>query len=398
MLPKVIITGYPRSGTSLLSEVIYRFVHGKNPYDDMITYDHVKDDPNLTAGYNESPEIFTAFEKLFKRKPISENLDNLRQSFLDRDPSVMDGIKSILELIDKRDYLVLKENYFMQFANHINLVEPGWKPLVFCATRNIADVWRSRARHALNPNLSFYEVLEERKEIDELFSISNWSKDAILIDYNYLTNPRTTENALGFIAQELKRPLHFNPDIKRIGNFIKKKKQPLNSRYRDFTGEEVFQFLDGGFSARFTFPFATALCHGRGVDVGCNRPEWALPGAVPVDPVINREYHAKNLPVINLDYIFSSHCLEHIPKWWQVIAYWKDALKANGMIYLYLPHPDRKAWLPWHNEYHDHILHPEDVMQCLLDNGFQRIFVSEKDLNESYTIVAYLDDQTEATT
>lgn len=395
MLPKVIITGYPRSGTSLLSEVIYRLVHGKNPYDNMITYDHVKNDPNLTAGYNESPEIFAAFQKLFKREPISDSFNNLEQSVLDRDPSVMDGIKNILELISKKDCLILKENYFMQFANHINLVVPDWKPLIFYATRNIADVWKSRARHAQNPNLSFYEVLEEHERIRDHFFKSDWSRNAINIDYDYLTNPNTTENALNFIAEELRNPLHFDPNIKRIGSLIRKKERPLNSLYKDFIGEEVFQFLDTGFSARFTFPFAAALCHGRGVDVGCNRPEWALPGAVPVDPAISMEYHAMNFPVINLDYVFSSHCLEHIPKWWKAIAYWKHVLRVNGMIYLYLPHPDRKAWLPWHNKYHEHILHPEDVRQCLLDNGFQRIFVSEKDLNESYTIVAYLDDRIE---
>jgi hypothetical protein len=79
----------------------------------------------------------------------------------------------------------------------------------------------------------------------------------------------------------------------------------------NFKGKEYPAFQINGNAARFIMPFALEFCKGEGVDVGCNRTEWKFPGAHPVDPEIN-QWHATDFPYENLDYVFSSHCLEHI--------------------------------------------------------------------------------------
>lgn len=156
------------------------------------------------------------------------------------------------------------------------------------------------------------------------------------------------------------------------------------------------KFQSEGFAAKFAFPFAEQVCKGNGLDIGCNRMEWKFPNAYPIDPVMN-EYNAMNIPmqddVLNngereWDYIFSSHCLEHLDSWIDALDYWRECLKSKGVLFLYLPHPDQIYWRPWNNRKHKHILHPEDIERYLWDNGFKIVFASERDLNHSYMVMA----------
>lgn len=48
----------------------------------------------------------------------------------------------------------------------------------------------------------------------------------------------------------------------------------------------------------------------------------------------------------SLDYVFSSHCLEHIEDWRSALVEWIAKVKAGGVIFLYLPHPECKIWHP----------------------------------------------------
>src|SRR6478609_3804557 len=92
------------------------------------------------------------------------------------------------------------------------------------------------------------------------------------------------------------------------------------------------EFQSQGFAARFAFPFAEIVCKGVGLDIGCNRPEWALKGAIQIDPLIDPKYDAYNLPEGEFDYIFSSHCLEHLKDWVGAIDYWNTKLKEGGVL------------------------------------------------------------------
>lgn len=147
------------------------------------------------------------------------------------------------------------------------------------------------------------------------------------------------------------------------------------------------KFQSEGYAAQFAIPFAKHFCKGVGVDVGCMKEEWAFPGAMCVDPVIN-EYNALNFPYDNLDYIFSSHCLEHLDNWVDVLDYWGYKLKIGGVIFLYLPDYSQEYWRPWNNRKHKNIFTPQILKDYFESNGYINVFSSGVDLNNSFMIVA----------
>lgn len=151
----------------------------------------------------------------------------------------------------------------------------------------------------------------------------------------------------------------------------------------NFKGIDYPKFQSEGFASKFAFPFAQQVCKGIGYDIGCGKLEWALPKSIPVDINLG-EYNATNLPDKKVDYIFSSHCLEHLDKWVVVLDYWKSKLKDGGVLFLYLPCYSQTYWRPWNNRKHVNIFTPEIIKDYLLDNGYKNVFVSERDLNDSF--------------
>ncbi len=146
-----------------------------------------------------------------------------------------------------------------------------------------------------------------------------------------------------------------------------------------------FQTL--GNAAQFIIPYAKHVCKGKGVDVGCNKLEWSFPNSFPIDPLIN-QYNALNFPAhcVNLDYIFSSHCLEHIPNWVDVLDYWTTMLKSGGVLFLYLPDYSQEYWRPWNNRKHVNIFNSTIINDYLKHKQFVKIFFSGVDLNNSFAI------------
>ena len=155
----------------------------------------------------------------------------------------------------------------------------------------------------------------------------------------------------------------------------------------EFNNKKYPKFQAQGNASQFAIPFAKQVCNGIGFDIGCNREEWAFPGAIMIDPALNTG-HAMNLPTFLVDYIFSSHCLEHIHGWVDVLDHWKTRLKPGGTLFLYLPHPDQEYWLPWNNRKHYNVLYPEMIQKYLENNGYTNIFVSGMDLNHSFMAMA----------
>lgn len=145
-------------------------------------------------------------------------------------------------------------------------------------------------------------------------------------------------------------------------------------------------------AARFTIPFAKEVCIGKGLDIGAGKKEWAFPGALHIDINDNTNpYDADYLPLNGndgWDYIFSSHCLEHLNSWIGALAYWKYFIKSSGILYLYLPDPSQRYWRPYNNKKHKHILYSHDVVDYLKILKFKTVLVSGIDLNHSYTIIA----------
>lgn len=155
----------------------------------------------------------------------------------------------------------------------------------------------------------------------------------------------------------------------------------------EFNNKKYPAFQARGNAAQFAIPFAKHICSGVGYDIGCARVEWSLPGSIPIDPVIDPSYDARNLPFEKygmVDYIFSSHCLEHVEFWYDTLQYWVEHVKEKGTIFLYLPDYSQEYWRPWNNMKHLHCFTPEIMRDALNSLYLQNVFVSGVDLNNSF--------------
>tara|TARA_Y100000590_G_scaffold352840_1_gene405597 strand:- start:2173 stop:2700 length:528 start_codon:yes stop_codon:yes gene_type:complete len=154
----------------------------------------------------------------------------------------------------------------------------------------------------------------------------------------------------------------------------------------EYKGRSYPMFQAEGFAAQYTIPFAVKFCQGVGYDIGCMKKEWALPGSIPIDSAFDDDWDAYRLPHEDVDYIFSSHCLEHLPHWVNALDYWTKCLRKGGVLYLYLPHFSQAYWRPWNNRKHIHVLDRDVLQQYLSDNGYINIHSSGPDLNLSFTV------------
>jgi len=146
-----------------------------------------------------------------------------------------------------------------------------------------------------------------------------------------------------------------------------------------------------GNASQFIIPFAKHICKGNGLDIGCAKKEWALPWAKPIDVLFGDGYDAYNLPSGEFDFIFSSHCLEHLNDWVYALEYWISKLKLDGHLLLYLPHYDQEYWLPWNNRKHFHVLLPNVLKDFLVNHPDickDTLYVTGRDLNHSFAVFA----------
>jgi hypothetical protein len=155
----------------------------------------------------------------------------------------------------------------------------------------------------------------------------------------------------------------------------------------EFKGCKYPRFQAKGNASQFAIPFALHFCKGKGYDIGFCKEEWKFPGAVGIDECLNNGYNAMKLPEKGVDYIFSSHCLEHVDNWIEVLEYWLSNIRKDGTLFLYLPDISQKYWRPWHNKKHKHSFTPQIIEEFLKDHGCNNIFISGIDLNNSFMIV-----------
>jgi len=155
----------------------------------------------------------------------------------------------------------------------------------------------------------------------------------------------------------------------------------------NYKGVEYPLFQSMGNAAQFAIPYAKHLCTGTGYDIGCGSAEQAFPGAIPIDITIDDDYDALNLPFVGVDYVFSSHCLEHLSCWGDALDYWDEHIASGGVMFLYLPDYSQVYWRPWNNRKHKHVLAPNMIIDWMEDKGYTNIFASGVDLNSSFMVV-----------
>lgn len=134
---------------------------------------------------------------------------------------------------------------------------------------------------------------------------------------------------------------------------------------------------------------ADVYCEGNGLDIGAGA--YPLGGALPVRDNVNFVYHGgrqtrraspylRGINAYNLDcfadnffdYIFSSHCLEHLDKPQAALNLWTKKIRIGGLVFLYLPHPSMELWRmgsPWVGKNHRWIPEPKQVCEMLKTAG-----------------------------
>lgn len=149
--------------------------------------------------------------------------------------------------------------------------------------------------------------------------------------------------------------------------------------------------IDSGFYAKYM--------SGKGLDIGyagyTSGAQPILPGAIGVD--LNYPgYDGKTLPFGNetQDYIYSSHCLEHIRPIDYTILEWFRVLKTSGYMILVLPHQylyEKKQALPskW-NEDHKEFYTPGKLLSWIEDilepNHYRVRLLEDGDKGFDYSI------------
>jgi SAM-dependent methyltransferase len=145
------------------------------------------------------------------------------------------------------------------------------------------------------------------------------------------------------------------------------------------------EYIKHGNAAQYIFPIAKKFCKGDGLDIG-GLEDCHFPGV----EYINKIYggNAFNIPIkcYGWDFIFSSHCLEHLENYIKALEHWSDRLKYKGRLFLYLPHPDMEYWRPENCRKHLHVFWPYDLARVLETLNFKNIIYSERDLNWSFAI------------
>ena len=161
---------------------------------------------------------------------------------------------------------------------------------------------------------------------------------------------------------------------------------PENKFLYTYKNELYPEYLKHGHAHTYIWPCAIQFCVGNGLDIG-GMPDDCLPGAIPINIKMENGYSAYLLPERKYDFIFSSHTLEHLDDCDSALKCWRDHIRKDGVLFLYLPHPDMEYWLPTNNKKHLHVFSPGHLALKLKEIGFKQVICSERDLFWSFSVV-----------
>jgi SAM-dependent methyltransferase len=194
------------------------------------------------------------------------------------------------------------------------------------------------------------------------------------------------------IIRFVKNPLfELRGQYYNVRDFILVRKIVSGDVYFKFRGELYSGVLTGGNAAAFIRKTAKFYCHGKGLDIGPGK--WPLTGAIPVENELGQNaFNLDNFEDNTLDFVFSSHCLEHLKRWEDALSVWIRKLKAGGILFLYLPHESMKMWRPggpWARHHHVWIPTVKKINPFLTQNGMDVLeYNSGKDDAWGFHIVA----------
>lgn len=132
---------------------------------------------------------------------------------------------------------------------------------------------------------------------------------------------------------------------------------------------------------------------GRGLDVGCG-PYKVFPHMIGVDNCIDTQLFGiamqpdvqadvQDLSIFadgSMDFVYSSHTLEHIQDFAKALREWWRVIKVGGYLTVYLPH---KKFYPnvgteGANPDHKHDFLPSDIVEAMKEIGSWDLLVNEE--------------------
>jgi len=142
---------------------------------------------------------------------------------------------------------------------------------------------------------------------------------------------------------------------------------------------------------------------GRGLDIGAGEFK-VLPHAISVDNMHHAQFGFSMRPDVtvktaedlgifasqSLDFVYSSHLLEHMADPEKVLREWWRVVKPKGCMVLYLPHEDfyPKVGEKGANPDHKHNLNEEKIRQWMIGIGFWDLELCEKrDQDDEYSFL-----------
>jgi SAM-dependent methyltransferase len=139
-----------------------------------------------------------------------------------------------------------------------------------------------------------------------------------------------------------------------------------------YEGEFYPDYLTVGGNSFAIRRTALKYCTGEGLDIGAGY--WPLPGSTPIDSEagLGTANTIEDIPNNSQDYVFSSHCVEHILEWEKALDSWIAKVKPGGILFLYLPHPSCKLWHmsnPFMQNTHKWVPNPETISRAITERG-----------------------------
>lgn len=103
-------------------------------------------------------------------------------------------------------------------------------------------------------------------------------------------------------------------------------------RFAPETGKARKRRLQEGFFQKY--------CLGKGIDIGCGQHEQVMPEAERWDKGEGDATFMEGVADASYEYVYSSHCLEHIVDQECALQNWLRILKKGGFLIIAVPHRD----------------------------------------------------------
>tara|TARA_A100001015_G_scaffold307113_1_gene402471 strand:+ start:5158 stop:5748 length:591 start_codon:yes stop_codon:yes gene_type:complete len=134
--------------------------------------------------------------------------------------------------------------------------------------------------------------------------------------------------------------------------------------YANYAKSKLYpMYMKRGYAAKFIEPLALKYCKGNGLDIGASI--WPFKNARPIED--NDEENAYQIKEKDnsVDFIFTSHLIEHLTEPKLAFKEWERVLKKDGVMFFYIPHPACEMWASDIMEYHEWDVEPLKLKKIL---------------------------------